>query len=174
MRTMEELALLYHLDQRQAIIAGLLHDIAKELPPDEWTVYIKNDELLFTDAQEYDYEHYLHGPVGAMLARDEFGIMDKEILGAITTHGYYGPWEQFNHPLAWCLRMADILEPGRNWGNNIWLKDIVEPLREATYENRLMEGASIITRRLITWYEAIGLTIHPNIRRTANAVKLTH
>lgn len=171
---MEELALLYRLDQRQAIEAGLLHDIAKELTPDQWTAFIKNDERLSTDAQEYDYEHYLHGPVGAMLARDEFGIMDEEILGAITTHGYYGPWEQFNRPLAWCLRMADILEPGRNWGNNIWLKDIVEPLRGATYESRLMEGASIITRRLIPWYEAVGVAVHPNIRRMANEASLTY
>jgi len=70
--------------------------------------------------------------------------------------------------------MADILEPGRNWENNIWLKDIVEPLRETTYEGHLMEGASIITRRLITWYEAIGLAIHPNIRRTANEASVTY
>jgi predicted HD superfamily hydrolase involved in NAD metabolism len=174
MRTMEELALVYGLDKDQASVAGLLHDIAKELPSSHWQALMKTDGLIVRDAEVYDYHHYLHGPVGAMLAQQDLEVEDKEILGAIITHGYYGPWEQFNRPLAWCLRMADILEPGRNWKNSIWLKDIVGPLREAVYGSHLIEGASIITERLVTWYEAIGLSVHPNILHVANGLSLTH
>lgn len=168
MNTMEELAQLYSLDRRQAITAGLLHDIAKELPADEWSAIASCDPLLASDTHRYDYDHYLHGPVGAMLVQSEFGLSDQEILGAISTHGYYGPWEQFHRPLAWCLRMADLLEPGRNWNTNIWFREIMNPLREAVYAGHLMEGASIVTKQLIAWYENIGLAVHPNIRQTAS------
>lgn len=168
MNTMEELAQRYSLDKRQAIAAGLLHDIAKELPADRWAAIASRDPLLSSDVHRYDYDHYLHGPVGAILLESEFGVMDQEILGAVATHGYYGPWVQFDRPLAWCLRMADLLEPGRNWSNSIWFREIMDPLREAVYGGHLMEGASIVTNRLIAWYEDIGLAVHPNIRQTAN------
>jgi predicted HD superfamily hydrolase involved in NAD metabolism len=92
MNTMEELAQLYSLDKRQAIAAGLLHDIAKELPADQWAAIASRDPLLSLDVQRYNYDHYLHGPVGAMMVKREFGMRDQEVLGAIATHGYYGPW----------------------------------------------------------------------------------
>jgi hypothetical protein len=63
--------------------------------------------------------------------------------------------------------MADLLEPGRNWSNNIWFREIMDPLRGAVYGGHLMAGASIVTNRLIAWYEDIGLAVHPNIRQTA-------
>jgi predicted HD superfamily hydrolase involved in NAD metabolism len=138
MRTMEELALVYRLDKDQAIAAGLLHDAAKELPLSQWMALIEKNERILHDAKEYDYDHYLHGPVGAILLQRDLEIEDEEVLGAIATHGYYGPWEQFHCALGWCLRLADILEPGRDWSNNPWLKDIVHPLREAAYGGRLM------------------------------------
>jgi predicted HD superfamily hydrolase involved in NAD metabolism len=168
MRTMEELALVYSLDPYQATLAGLLHDVAKELPQDQWMNLVRHDELLLRDTEEYDYHHYLHGPVGAIMAQHDLQIEDEEVLRAIATHGYYGPWEQFNQPLAWCLRLADILEPGRDWRNNYWLKDLVEPLREAAYGGQLMAGALLISKRMIVWYEAVGLIIHPNIRQVAS------
>ena len=164
---MEELASVYGLDQRQAVLTGLLHDAAKELPPHEWMILIGDDESLLRDAEIYDYDHYLHGPVGALLIQRELGIEEAAILQAIFTHGYYGAWEEFNRPLAWCLRFADILEPGRDWSNNDWLKDIVSPMREAAFNGRLMDVAFLLPERLIAWYESIGLPVHPNLRRTA-------
>jgi predicted HD superfamily hydrolase involved in NAD metabolism len=168
MRTMEELAPIYGLDPGQAILSGLLHDAAKELEPDQWMNIVKHDERLLSDAREYDYDHYFHGPVGAIVVQRDLQVEDEEVLGAIATHGYYGPWAQFNRPLGWCLRMADILEPGRDWTNNYWLKDLVEPLRETTYDGQLREAALLISKRMIVWYEATGLSIHPNIRRVVS------
>jgi predicted HD superfamily hydrolase involved in NAD metabolism len=167
MRTMEELAPIYGLDKDQAVLAGLLHDTAKELPSDQWMALIRDNEPLLHDAEIYDYDHYLHGPVGALVIQRELEIGDESVLQAIFTHGYYGSWEEFNRPLAWCLRFADILEPGRNWSNNDWLKDIVHPMREAALDGRLMDAASLLPGRLIPWYESIGLPIHPNLRRAS-------
>jgi predicted HD superfamily hydrolase involved in NAD metabolism len=167
METIEELAPIYGLDNHRAALTGLLHDAAKELPSDQWMTLIRDDELLLHDAEIYDYDHYLHGPVGTLVIQRELGIEDEAVLQAIFTHGYYGSWEEFNRPLAWCLRFADILEPGRNWSNNDWLKDIVSPMREAAYGGRLMDAAALLPERLIPWYESIGLPIHPNLRQAA-------
>ena len=166
---MEELAPIYGLDKPQAALTGLLHDAAKELPSHEWTLFIRDDEALLHDAEIYDYDHYLHGPVGALVIQRELGIEQTAILQAIFTHGYYGSWEEFNRPLAWCLRFADILEPGRDWSKNDWLKDIVDPMREAAFDGHLMDAASLLRGRLLPWYESIELPVHPNLRRAASS-----
>jgi predicted HD superfamily hydrolase involved in NAD metabolism len=167
MRTMDELALVHGLDQHQARLAGLLHDAAKEFSPDQWLALIRQDEQILQDARIYDYDHYLHGPVGAMLVERELGIEDEEVLRAIATHGYYGAWEHCDRPLGWCLRFADILEPGRDWSNNDWLNDLVLSLREAAYGGRLTDAALMLTQRVSIWYEAVGIPVHPNLRRAA-------
>ena len=162
MTTMEELAAVYGIDKYTAILTGLLHDAAKELQSSQWETLLQDSGI---EEDEYDYEHYLHGPVGALLVQQDLGIKDEDILAAIATHGYYGTWEQFNRPLGWCLRMADILEPGRNWSSNHWLKDIIEPIRKAVYTGHLAESAWLWTGCLIEWYEADDIPVHPNIRR---------
>jgi predicted HD superfamily hydrolase involved in NAD metabolism len=168
MRTMEELTTIYNLDRQQAMLAGLLHDAAKELPDSVWMSLVKDNEELLLDSREYDYHHYLHGPVGVIVIERDLHIEDQEVLEAIAAHGYYGPWEAFDRPLGWCLRFSDILEPGRDWRNNRWLHDLVSPLRDMAYGGRLAEAALLITRRLVKWYEHDGVAIHPNIRRVAN------
>jgi predicted HD superfamily hydrolase involved in NAD metabolism len=173
MNTMEELSVVYNLNRDQAMLAGLLHDAAKELPPSEWMRLVSQDEELLRDSQLYDYHRYLHGPVGTIMIQGDLQIVDEEVCGAVATHGYYGPWEAFNRPLSWCLRMSDILEPGRNWRDNRWLKDLVTPLRQATYGGQLTEAALLITQRLIAWYETEGVAVHPNIRRVANSLSVT-
>ncbi len=164
---MEELAPVHGLDKDQAVLTGLLHDAAKELPSHEWMLLIRDDEALLHDTELYDYDHYLHGPIGALVIQRELGVEETAILQAIFTHGYYGSWEEFNRPLAWCLRFADILEPGRNWSNNDWLKDLAGPLREAAFDGPLMDAASLLNGRIVVWYESIGLPVHPNLRRAA-------
>lgn len=172
MNTIAELALIYHLDQDQAILAGLLHDAAKELPEDQWIRLVKNDENLLLASKVYDYHRYLHGPVGAILVQRDLQIKDPDILESIAAHGYYGRWEVFNSDLSWCLRFSDILEPGRDWTNNRWLRDLVSPLSDAAYGGHLMEAAWMITRRLVEWYEEEGIAVHPSIRRVANSVSV--
>ena len=170
MNTIEELAPIYNLDREQAMLAGLLHDAGKDLSEDQWMSLVRDDERLLLDSKEYDYHHYLHGPVGAILVQRDLRIEDQEVLESIATHGYYGRWEVFNSPLSWCLRFSDILEPGRDWSNNRWIKDLVSPLRDAAYGGYLSEGALMITRHLVEWYETEGIAVHPSIRRVAHNI----
>jgi predicted HD superfamily hydrolase involved in NAD metabolism len=170
METMEELAPIYNSNIHQAMLAGLLHDAAKELTDSEWLSLAKDNEQLLLASKEYDYHHYLHGPVGAILVKRDLHIIDQEVLESISVHGYYGHGEAFNSTLSWCLRFADILEPGRDWGNNRWIKDLVSPLRKAAYGGHLVEGAVMISRCLVKWYEEERITVHPSIRQVANSI----
>jgi predicted HD superfamily hydrolase involved in NAD metabolism len=163
MKTMEELATIYNLDKQKAVLAGLLHDSAKELNSAQWAKLIRDSNIATDDENIYDYDHYLHGPVGAFLVQRDLGINDDDILAAIATHGYYGSWEQFNRPIGWCLRMADILEPGRDWSENRWVNVVFEPLRTATYSGHLGESIQIWLKRLVEWYENEDVPVHPNI-----------
>ena len=166
MKTMEELATVYNLDRQKAALAGLLHDSAKELKSTQWIKLSRASNITTGDENIYDYDHYLHGPVGALLVQRDLGINDDDILGAIATHGYYGNWEQFNRPLSWCLRMADILEPGRDWSENRWVNVVFERLHTATYTGHLEESIQLWTKRLVEWYENDDVPVHPNIHQT--------
>ncbi len=165
MHVMDELAAVYAIDQEKAMTAGLLHDAAKDLSPSKQAEVMRRANLEIRDVYDLDYVHYFHGPVGACLVRQEFGVTDSLILDAIAMHGYYGQGENFTAPLCWCLRFADVLEPNRNWSGVPWLGNGVERLRDVVYAGRMTEGAYLQTGWLIKWFTEEGILIHPNMRR---------
>ena len=80
----KELAKKYNLNEEKAYLAGLLHDCAK---------CYKNEVLykILTDEMHCDMEELLnpktyHSPAGAYIAKDKFGVEDKEILDSISCH----------------------------------------------------------------------------------------
>lgn len=75
------LAMVHGLPVEQAAIAGLLHDCAKCLPAHEVLHYARlaGDHELLAPA-------LAHGPAGAWLARERFGITDAAVLRAIHYH----------------------------------------------------------------------------------------
>jgi predicted HD superfamily hydrolase involved in NAD metabolism len=78
------------VDEEKARLAGLLHDLAKEIhPADLYRIAIKNGIPL--EAADVRHPKKLHDRVGAIIARDELGIEDEEILSAIRTHRKGGP-----------------------------------------------------------------------------------
>jgi len=85
MKTAAELAEKYKADRGKAEIAGLLHDVARDLELAQMVSlcadrvknlndYVKQNKLL------------LHSCAGRVLAERDFGIRDKEILSAIEKH----------------------------------------------------------------------------------------
>ncbi|MDY6783390.1 MAG: bis(5'-nucleosyl)-tetraphosphatase (symmetrical) YqeK [Cyanobacteriota bacterium] len=104
-----ELARHHNLDENKAQTAGLMHDLAK---------YYKRDRLLEmarADGIEIDpvceaNPHLLQADVSAIVARDEFGIKDEEILQAIANHTLGQPHMS---PLSCVVFVADALEPSR-------------------------------------------------------------
>jgi HD superfamily phosphohydrolase YqeK len=83
MKTMEDLAIIYNLDKQKAALAGLLHDSAKELIFTQWIKLTRANNIAVGDENIYDYDHYLHGPVGAFLVQRDLGFNDDDILGSL-------------------------------------------------------------------------------------------
>jgi len=81
----KELANKYGLDEEKAYIAGLLHDYAKYEPMDKMLEIIADKDII--DRFKETPQVY-HAYASAVLAKDEFGITDLEIINAIKYHVY--------------------------------------------------------------------------------------
>jgi predicted HD superfamily hydrolase involved in NAD metabolism len=76
-----EMAKQFNCDVEKAQIAGLLHDCAKCLPNEE----LKNTNCDFEECEKMTAKTW-HAPVGAYIAKKEYGVNDEEILSAIRWH----------------------------------------------------------------------------------------
>jgi predicted HD superfamily hydrolase involved in NAD metabolism len=173
MRVMGELAPIYSLDPETALVTGLLHDAAKDLPPEQVQQIVGEAGIQTGEPCEQNYELYLHGPVGAYFIYKELGISDEIILDAIRLHTYYGKiGPTFNSPMAWCLRFSDILEPGRNWVDAPPMREGAPRLRELVYSGHLIEGAYVHLDMVIKMFEEKGMPVHSNMRRIRHEFSL--
>lgn len=80
----KELAELFGLDTEKAYFCGLIHDCAKCFSNNELKSMICNYEGL-CDGELTNPKTY-HAPAGAILAKQELGICDEEILSATRWH----------------------------------------------------------------------------------------
>jgi predicted HD superfamily hydrolase involved in NAD metabolism len=161
---MAELAPIYGLDAEQAVTAGLLHDAAKELTGSEQAHWIQAAGLTCAPVGENDYL-YLHGPVSAALVRADLGVSDALVLEAITTHTFWGGGAYYHHPLSWCLRFSDLIEPNRGWVNMPWLASRLHRIRTLIYSGRMEEAALLQTGWVLRLFEELNSPTHPNLRR---------
>jgi predicted HD superfamily hydrolase involved in NAD metabolism len=84
-KTACELAERFGVDPQKAALAALVHDCAKSKRNEELIHIIKEKNLSVSNLDLNNYKT-LHAPVGAYLAKKEFGIEDTEILRAIKCH----------------------------------------------------------------------------------------
>lgn len=123
-----DLARHYQLDTPKAALAGLLHDLAKYFRPKKLLQMataegIEIDEVLGANP------HLLHADVSAIVARDEFGVTDLEILDAIRNHTLGRPNMS---ELSCVVFLSDSLEPGR--GDKRELNELRKVSRENLYK----------------------------------------
>lgn len=127
----EELAETFGCDKQKARLAGLLHDIAREVPEKE--LLLKAQALGITvDTIEREEPLLLHAPVAAKLAESQFHIADQEVLQAILLHTTGGRHMSL---LAKVIYMADLIEPGRSFSG---LEEIRELARQDLDQAMLM------------------------------------
>ncbi|MGE5550241.1 MAG: bis(5'-nucleosyl)-tetraphosphatase (symmetrical) YqeK [Bacteroidota bacterium] len=107
--TAEELALIHGADPDLARVAGLLHDYAREMAPEELQ-RLATAKGLEIDPIEAREPLLLHGKVGAMLAYERFGLAHPDLLAAIAQHITGAPGMTL---LASVVFLADFIEPGR-------------------------------------------------------------
>lgn len=109
--TAVELALLYGADPVKARVAGLLHDCARNMPNNILLQKAEAAGILVNDV-ERSQPVLLHAPVGAIVAKQEYGVDDPQILSAIRWHTTGGPdLALLDH----VVFLADYIEPGRSF-----------------------------------------------------------
>ncbi len=129
----------------RALIAGQLHDCAKELDESlqKEMAYRYSGEL-FTEKK------LLHSPAGALFALEEFGITDPDILDAITYHttgrGNMSLLEKI-------VYLADKLEPSRTYAD-------LEKERHTAFTD-LDEALRMVAASMKRKFESRGQEMHP-------------
>lgn len=118
MKAAKELARIYGEDEAEAEFAGLIHDVAKEMPKEEIARYL---QLHGIEADEIEKEQMslLHAKLGACIAKEEFGASLK-VQNAIK---YHTTGNKNMDTFAKIIYLADKIEESRNY-------DDVERLRE--------------------------------------------
>ena len=110
-QTAETLAVRFGCDKEKARLAGLLHDLAREVPMNQLLPRAQAFGIVVCDIEQAE-PILLHGPLAAKMAHAEFGIDDTEIMQAIILHTTGG----LNMTLLdKIIYLADAIEPGRRF-----------------------------------------------------------
>ena len=137
-----EIAVANRLDADRAYLAGILHDIARDLP---------DSELLRLAPPEVpiDAAHplALHGRAARTLL-ERWGMRDAVVLGAVEDHTT-GP--RCECPVAACVYVADVSEPGRGVNHDI------RELAMVDLEGALAQAIS----SKVHYLRARGIPVHP-------------
>ena len=80
-----ELAKKYGIDEEKAYVAGILHDITKEMPNDEQIRLIEENGHKLTDFEKGNHRIF-HQMSGAAYVKNVLGIKDEDIISGIRYH----------------------------------------------------------------------------------------
>lgn len=144
-----ELAEKHGLDLEKTRKAALLHDYAKDMSDQDLLALVTEAGFELSDLEKRD-PSLLHGLAAAIIAQEDLGIEDTEVLDAIRYHTTGRP--NFSQ-LGKLIFVADLIEPGRNYpGLDKFRKMASEDLDQA-YLATLNSLIEFILRR--------GLLLHP-------------
>ncbi len=125
MYTSAALAMAYRYDLQKAMLAGLLHDCAKNIPHEKKLKMCEKHQIEITQI-ERENPFLLHAKLGAWVARKKYHVKDEEILHAIQVHTTGEPGM---NTLDMILFVADYIEPGRDKAANL------PQIRELAFQN---------------------------------------
>lgn len=128
----------YNVDVEKARLAALLHDCAK-VSKTQLRVYLDRFQIC-PNAYAKRYPDILHGPLGAEIARAEYGVEDPEVLLAIANHTVLS---QGISDLEKIIYLADKIEPTRDYAD-------VSQIREAAARS-LNEGVLKCMEHTLTY-----------------------
>ena len=137
-----DIALANGLDADKAYLAGILHDVARDMGDAELL-------RLAPPESEADVQHplSLHGRA-ARTVLERWGVTDTDILDAVEEHTT-GPRD--GKPLSVCVYVADISEPGR--GVNDHIRELAFFDLEQAYREALCCK--------VQYLQSKGKTVHP-------------
>ena len=113
--TAAAMAMRYGVDIDKAELAGLLHDCAKCIDDEEKLDECKKYGVELTDVEKRN-PFLIHSKLGAVHAKELYGVKDEEILSAIRFHTTGKPDMT---TLEKIIFIADYIEPGRDKAANL-------------------------------------------------------
>lgn len=137
-------------DQQKARVAGLLHDCAKDYPPELRKRFCKEYKVKTDEIMEQQTD-LIHPFLGAEVARREYQITDEEILNAIR---YHTTGRANMSLLEKIIFIADYIEPNREKFEGL------EEARRLAYLDLDM-AMKYILEETIAFVHARGRLLHP-------------
>ncbi len=99
---------IYKIDKERLMIAGLLHDIAKEMSYEEQLDFLNKNKINLTSI-DFSCKGILHSYVSAIIAKEKFNI-DNEIFNAIY---YHSTGQKDLNTFGKIIFISDYLDPSR-------------------------------------------------------------
>ena len=148
--TAMKLARCHHQSEAKAQVAGLFHDIVKQIGKEKTLqmigkYHVKLDDVIMENI------YLAHGPLAAVYASEEFGIYDEDILNAMI---YHTTGRAGMSTLEKIIYVSDFIEPNR--GEN----EILTQIREVV-EKDLDKAVELTATAVINHLEKENKTIHP-------------
>ncbi len=132
-------------------LAAVLHDVARDLPPEEMF-------RLAPPETELERQHPLavHGRAGRKIA-ECWGVTDERVLAAISGHVF---GVSHDNRIGMAVYVADVSEPGRNVNHDI---------RELAMTNLFRAYQRAVDSK-VRYLRANGKAIHPETLRVYEAI----
>lgn len=156
METAVRLAEIYNADVEKTKLAAILHDCAKITDKTNLLKRANDFDIILDACMEYNHE-LIHGPLGAKIAEEEYGIKDIEILDAIY---YHTIGKENMNILDKIIYIADYIEPYRNFEG-------VEEIRKLAFED-IDKSLILAMERTIIFLIEKNKLIHPNTVKARN------
>ena len=108
--TAANLAAVHGVDVEKALVAGILHDCAKCLSHKKQMSLCEKHHIQLSEMESDENSPLLHAKAGSVLAKEEYGMTDEDILNAICYHTTGRPQMSMLEKI---IYIADYIEPGR-------------------------------------------------------------
>ncbi len=154
--TAASLAEFYEEDPERARLAGITHDLAREMRPADMLAEALMRKLPM-ERVERQAPILLHGPIEASRLAEE-GLHDPDVLQAVRLHTTGAPGMG---KLAQIIFVADAIEPGRDYPG-------IDELREVSRQGLRTAVAACLKAQLAYMVET-GQLIHPRSVATYNS-----
>lgn len=152
----------YGADVYKAEVAGILHDIMKDMPPEDQLMMMTRYDIILSDV-ERSAQKLWHAMLAAAYLENELQITDRDILNAVR---YHTTARENMSLLEKVLFIADFISADRDYSG-------VETMRHAaqvSLEEAMLEGITFNLKDLAENYRPI----HPDTVLAYNQIVLKY
>ena len=171
--TAANLAAVHGGDVQKALVAGVLHDCAKCLSHKKQMSLCEKYHVQLSEMEADENSPLLHAKAGSVLAKEEYGMTDEDILNAICYHTTGRPQMSMLEKI---IYIADYIEPGRRhmkrFGEGAPMERLTQ-IRQRAYLD-LDETLCNILSDTLDYLQSRGSKVDPMTRITYEYYKNRH